>query len=359
MARGMSSAVKFDLFNPTEEHRQLREMIRSFAEKEVDPQAQEWNRREEFNMDLFRKLGELGVLGITVSEEYGGAGGDAVATCIVHEELSAADPAFTLSYLAHSMLFVNNLFRNGNDEQRRRFLPDTCSGKRIGGMGMSEPGAGTDVLGLASTARKQGDRYVLNGSKMWITNGAVSDTELGDVFLVYARTGKEAKDVSLFLVEKGMPGFRLGQRIKDKCGMRASCTAELVFEDLEVPAENLVGQEHGAVLCMMRNLELERLALAAMSQVRTHARARAVARRARADHHRPAALPAGHRAPLRGGDEPLRAAAEGLWSAAQPLRADPAPHRRVVRRDHGRQGVHVPGAAARPVRPAAAADHAR
>jgi len=135
----------------------------------------------------------------------------------------------------------------------------------IGGMGMSEPGAGTDVLGLRSTAVRKGDDYILNGQKMWITNGAITDSELGDVFLIYARTGKEAKDVSMFIVEKGFPGFSLGQRIKDKCGMRASGTAELVFEDCIIPAANLVGQEGDAMIHMMRNLELERLVLAAMS----------------------------------------------------------------------------------------------
>lgn len=262
----MCASSGSDIYNPTEEHRALREMMRSFTESEVDPQALEWNKREEFNIELFRKLGQLGVLGVTVGEELGGAGGDAVAACIVHEELSAADPAFCLSYLAHSMLFVNNLYLNGNDEQRNRFLPAACSGELIGGMCMSEPGAGTDALGLSTRAARKGDNYVLNGAKMWITNGAVSDTELGDCFLVYARTGDTNKDISLFLVEKGMPGFSLGQRIKDKCGMRASMTAELVFEDVEVPAANLVGEENGALLCMMRNLEIERLALAAMSQ---------------------------------------------------------------------------------------------
>lgn len=192
---------------------------------------------------------------------------DATAVCIVHEELSAADPAFTLSYLAHSMLFVNNLEMNGSDEQKQQYLPEACSGAKIGGMCMSEPGAGTDVLGMATNAKKDGDDYILNGSKMWITNGAIDDTTLGDVFLVYARTaaGSGAGKHSLFLIEKGMPGFSLGQRIKDKCGMRASSTAELVFEDVRIPKANLVGLEGDAVLHMMRNLELERVALAAMS----------------------------------------------------------------------------------------------
>jgi isovaleryl-CoA dehydrogenase len=254
-----------DIYNPTEEHRALREMVREFAEREVGPQALEHDKHERFNLPLFRKLGTLGLLGITVDPEFGGSGMDATAATIVHEELSAQDPGFCLAYLAHSMLFVNNLARNGTDEQKRRFLPDTCSGAKVGGMCMSEPNAGTDVLGMSTKAVRDGDDYVLNGAKMWITNGAVTDTELGDVFLVYARTGEGRGDVSLFLVEKGMAGFQLGQKIKDKLGMRASTTAELRFEDVRVPAANLVGKPGGALISMMRNLEIERLTLAAMS----------------------------------------------------------------------------------------------
>jgi len=255
-----------DLFNPTAEHRALREMVRSFAEREVDPQAEASDQTERFNIELFRKLGDLGLLGITVEERFGGSGLDPVAAVIAHEELSAADPGFALAYLAHSMLFANNLQVNGNDEQRAEHLPDACSGKKVCGMCMSEPGAGTDVLGMQTTARKKNDRYVLNGAKMWITNGAVSDTELGDTYLVYARVeGQPRNQVSMFIVEKGFSGFQLGQKIKGKLGMRASTTAELVFEDCEVPKENLVGAEGGATMCMMRNLEIERVTLAAMS----------------------------------------------------------------------------------------------
>jgi len=252
-----------DIANPTEEHAAIRDMVRKFTEDEVDPQALEFNREEKLNMDLYKKLGDLGLLGLTVDAEYGGSGLDCTGVCIVHEELSASDPAFCLSFLAHSLLFTNNLARNGNEEQKQRFLPGASSGELIGGMGMSEPNYGTDVLGLQTTARKDGDDYILNGQKMWITNGCVDDETLGDVFLVYARTGE--REISLFLVEKGMPGFSLGQRIKDKCGMRASPTAELVFEDVRIPSANLVGKEGDAVICMMRNLEVERIALAAMS----------------------------------------------------------------------------------------------
>ena len=255
-----------DLFNPTEEHAALRSTLRSFVENEVDPQAAAHDKAETFNIGLFRKLGEIGVLGITVDEKYGGAAMDAVAAVIAHEELSAADPGFTLAYLAHSMLFVNNFFQNASDAQRAEILPDVCAGRKIGGMCMSEPSVGTDVLGMSTTAVRRGDVYVLNGAKMWITNGAVSDTELGDIFLVYARTGdKGARSFSQFLVEKGAPGFRLGQKVKDKLGMRASTTAELVFDNCEIPAANLIGNEGDAVGHMMRNLEIERLTLAAMS----------------------------------------------------------------------------------------------
>lgn len=210
-----------------------------------------------------------------MDDEFGGSGFDAVASCIVHEELSSYDPAFCLAYLAHSLLFTNNLYFNGNTEQKQTHLPKACSGEAIGGMCMSEPDAGTDVLGLATVATKSGEgKYVLNGRKMWITNGCVDDQTLGDVFLVYAKTAspenpsqsiKDSRKLSLFLVEKGTPGFSLGQRIKDKLGMRASTTAELVFDNCEIPAKNLVGTEGSAVICMMRNLEIERIGLAAMS----------------------------------------------------------------------------------------------
>jgi len=240
-----------------------------FVETEVDPQALVHNREERFNVPLFRKLGEIGLLGVTADVEYGGSGMDATAAVIAHEELAASDPAFCLSFLAHSMLFVNNLNQNGNADQKAKYLPGTCDGSMIGGMGMSEPAAGTDVMGMATTATKSADgsHYVVNGTKMWITNGTTDGKNTGDVFLVYAKTGKgrSAKDVSAFLIDKTMPGFSLGQKIEDKCGMRASMTAELVFDNVKVPVENIVGVEGGAALCMMRNLEIERIALAAMS----------------------------------------------------------------------------------------------
>ena len=250
------------LFDPSQEHVLLRQTVRDFAREQVEPQALESDRQERFNLDLFRQLGDLGLLGISVPERYGGAGMDAVAAVIVHEELSAVDPGLCLAYLAHSMLFVNNFCRNANDEQRRRYLEKVMSGEWVGGMCMTEPSAGTDVLGMKSQAVRRGDMYYLNGRKMFITNGALDDATLGDIFLVYAKTDQ---GLSSFVVEKDFPGFSLGQRLHGKTGMRASMTAELVFEDCAVPVENRLGQEGESLLHMMRNLEIERVTIAAMS----------------------------------------------------------------------------------------------
>ncbi|HZU98820.1 MAG TPA: acyl-CoA dehydrogenase family protein [Planctomycetota bacterium] len=258
----MTERANFDLFNPTDEHAMLRRSVREFVEREVEPQALESDRLERFNVPLFRKLGEMGLLGITVGADHGGAGMDATAAVLVHEELSSSDPGFCLAYLAHTLLFVNNVYRNSSDEQRKRLLPKAISGEWVGGMCMSEPDVGTDVLGMKTRATKRGDTYLLTGRKMWITNGALDDKTLGDVFLVYAKTGER---LSSFIVEKGMKGFSLGQKIKDKTGMRASATAELVFEEAEVPVSNRLGQEGDSTIHMMRNLEIERVGLAAMS----------------------------------------------------------------------------------------------
>lgn len=267
----VKAVAPFDLYNPTAEHASLREMLRSFVEEEVDPQALEFNRKEEFNHKLYKKLGNLGLLGITVDPEYGGSGMDAVAAVIAHEELSASDPAFCLSYLAHSMLFVNNLAQNGSHEQKLKHLPDACSGAKIGGMGMSEPGAGTDVMNMTTSATlsEDGTHFTVSGTKMWITNGTIDGTDTGDIFLVYARTAdpskKSGSSLTQFIIEKGMPGFTLGTKIRDKLGMRASNTAELVFDNVKVPLANVVGTVGGATQCMHRNLEIERIVLAAMS----------------------------------------------------------------------------------------------
>ena len=259
-----------DMYNPSDEHQMIREMVSNFVEEHVEPQALEYDRDEKFNLELFRSLGELGLLGITADEQHGGAGMDATAAVIVHEELSASDPGFALAYLAHSMLFVNNLSVNGSEEQKARFLPGVCTGEKIGCMAMSEPDVGTDVLGLSSTAvRNEAGDWILNGRKMWITNGCIDeDGTPADIVWVYAKTGVDERgrpQISTFLVEAGLPGYSVGQKIMDKTGMRASNTAELVFDDCLVPAANMVGEQGSALSHMMRNLELERLTLAAMA----------------------------------------------------------------------------------------------
>jgi isovaleryl-CoA dehydrogenase len=248
--------MDFDLFDPTPEHRMLRELVAGFTRDEVEPQAEAFDRRQELNRPLFNRLGELGLLGITLPGESGGAGMDATAAVIVHHELSKSDPGFCLAYLAHSMLFVNNFFFASNDAQKKKYLDRTLSGEWVGGMGMTEPGYGTDVLGMTTTAVKKGTKYVLNGTKTYITNGPD-----GHCFLVYAKT--EGR-ISAFLVDRTCPGFTTSQPIH-KMGMRASTMSELIFENCEVPAENLLGAEGSGLTHMMRNLEIERLTLAAMS----------------------------------------------------------------------------------------------
>ncbi len=250
----------FDIFNPTEEHKQLRETVRRFAEAELDGQAALHDEKEKFNEELFRRFAtELGLFGLTVPEADGGAGMDATASVLVHEELSRFDPALTLSFLAHEVLFVNNFYHCSNAPQRERYLQKVIDGTWIAGMAMTEPEAGTDVLAMRTRAVRKGGRYVLNGSKQFITNGPQ-----GNVFLVYAKTGDGPKDVSSFVIESTYPGFSVGKK-ESKMGMRASPTSCLVFEDMEVPADNLLGTEGGALVHMMRNLEIERLTLAAQS----------------------------------------------------------------------------------------------
>jgi isovaleryl-CoA dehydrogenase len=244
------------LFNPTDEHRLLRQTVAEFARREVDPQAAEYDAKGALNIPLFRRLGDLGVLGITVPAEDGGAGLDATAAVIVHHELAKYDPGFCLAYLAHAMLFVNNFANCADAEQRRRYLPKTIDGAWVAGMGMTEPGAGTDVLGMSTTAVRDGDHWVLNGSKTYITNGCE-----GFCFLVYAKVNGE---ITAFVVDRDCPGFSTSNHI-DKLGMRASTMAELIFEDCRVPGANLLGKVGGGVTHMMRNLEIERITLAAMS----------------------------------------------------------------------------------------------
>ncbi|MBX7143619.1 MAG: acyl-CoA dehydrogenase family protein [Oligoflexia bacterium] len=257
------------LFDPTSEHKLLRDTVRQFVQLEVEPQALEFDRAERFNVELFRKLGALGLLGITAPEQCGGSGMDALAAVIAHEELSASDPGFCLAYLAHAMLCVNNLSVNGSDAQKKEYLPKLCTGEWIGAMGLSEPDVGTDVLGMKTNAERRGDGFVINGRKLWITNGTIDEGKTScDVLWLYARTGVDAKgrpQISTFLLRRGDKGFSVGQKIRDKAGMRASNTAELCFDDCYVPAERLVGNPGESMHHMMRNLEIERVTLAAMS----------------------------------------------------------------------------------------------
>ena len=250
-----------NLYNPTEDHLELRENISKFAKNELDDQAKEHDELEKFNEPLFRKLGkELGIFGVTVPEKDGGLGLDTTAAVIIHEEMSQYDPAFTLSYLAHEVLFVNNFYYASNEEQRSRYLSKVISGEWIAGMGMTEPGAGTDVMGMSTIAVKKGDKYILNGTKQYITNGSI-----GDIFLVYAKlNNKDNRKISAFIIEKNYKGFSVGKK-EEKMGMRSSPTSQLIFEDMEVPIENLIGKENEATIHMMRNLEIERVTLAAQS----------------------------------------------------------------------------------------------
>ncbi len=250
------STPAFDLQNPTEEHRMLREMVRDFTRELVEPQAEEHDRTGELNVGLLRRCGELGLLGITIPAEHGGAGMDALGAVIVHHELSKSDPGFCLAYLAHSMLFVNNFFHAGSDEQRARYLPKVLSGEWVGAMGMTEPSNGTDVLGMRTTARREGDFYLLKGRKALITNAPEAD-----VFVLYATV--EGK-ITSFLVERTFPGFSTDDKTP-KMGMRGSTMGEIQLDDCRVPAENVMGTVGGGIRNMMRNLEIERLTLAAMS----------------------------------------------------------------------------------------------
>lgn len=264
----MKEGKKIDLLEFSEEQRLLRDTIQEFVAREVEGQALASDRREHFNLALFQKLAGLGVLGLTAPETYGGAGQDAVAAAIVHEELSASDPGFCLAYLAHTLLCVNNIAVNASEAQKNEFIPKLCTGEWIGAMAISEPDAGTDVLGMKTVAVRKGDKYIVNGRKLWITNGTRDEGDTPcDVLWLYAKTGVDQlgrAKISTFVVPKDVPGFSVGQKIKDKLGMRASNTAELCFNNCELPAEYLVGNEGESLIHMMRNLEIERLGLAAM-----------------------------------------------------------------------------------------------
>ncbi|MGH6691948.1 MAG: acyl-CoA dehydrogenase family protein, partial [Gammaproteobacteria bacterium] len=237
----------------------LRESVAAFAAREIAPRAAEIDRSNEFPRELWPRLGQLGVLGITVEEEYGGAAMGYLAHVVAMEEVSRGSAAVGLSYGAHSNLCVNQIRRNGNPQQKRHYLPKLVSGEHVGALAMSEAGAGSDVVGMRLRAEKRGDRYVLNGTKMWITNGPDAD-----VLVVYAKTDAAAgaRGITAFIVEKKLKGFSTAQKL-DKLGMRGSNTCELVFQDCEVPAANVLGTDGKGVEVLMSGLDYERLVLAA------------------------------------------------------------------------------------------------
>ncbi|MGX7709076.1 isovaleryl-CoA dehydrogenase [Methylobacterium sp. Gmos1] len=237
----------------------IRDSVRSFAQDRIAPRAEEIDRTNTFPRDLWPEMGALGLHGITVEEEYGGLGLGYLAHCVAMEEVSRASASVGLSYGAHSNLCINQIRRNGSEAQKRKYLPKLISGENVGALAMSEPGAGSDVVSMRTRAEKRGDRYVLTGSKMWITNGPVAET-----LVVYAKTDPQAgpRGITAFLVEKGMKGFSTAQKL-DKLGMRGSDTCELVFEECEIPEENVLGTVGRGVNVLMSGLDYERAVLAA------------------------------------------------------------------------------------------------
>ena len=245
-------------FELTLEHRMLRDMVYEWSLKVLGPQQEKIDEEDWMPPDFFKQLGELGILGITIGEAYGGSSQGILMQTLALESMYRICPGLAMTYAAHSNLCANNIYKNGSEEQKRKYLPDLTAGSKVGALGLTEPGAGSDAMGLRTTAREESDAFILNGTKMFITNGSIADT-----ILVYAKTDpeKKAKGISAFIVENTFPGFSVSKKIK-KCGMRGSPTAELIFDDMPVPKENLVYDKNRGVHVMTSGLAIERICLA-------------------------------------------------------------------------------------------------
>ena len=242
-------------FDLSEEHKMLQEMVYKFAVNELGPIIEEMDEKDELDPTVFPKLAQMGLPGINVSEEYGGTGSDILSAVLVMEALSRIAPAVALSYGAHTNLCLGNIYNNANLEQKKRYVPDLCSAKLIGAMALTEPGAGSDAVGIATVARKEGEKYFLSGSKTFITNAPIAD-----LFVLYAKTDKSAgpRGISAFIIEKDFPGFSVSKKIK-KIGHRGSPTGELFLDECEVPSKNLLGKENDGIRVMMNGLDIERV----------------------------------------------------------------------------------------------------
>ena len=293
----------------------LRDSVMRFSSDEIAPRAADIDKRNEFPDDLWRKMGDLGILGVTIEEEYGGAAMGYLEHVVAMEEVSRASASVGLSYGAHSNLCVNQIRRNGNNKQKQSYLPRLVSGEHVGALAMSESGAGSDVVGMRLQAQKKGDRYILNGTKMWITNGPDAD-----VLVVYAKTDRDAgsRGITAFIVEKTFKGFSTAQKL-DKLGMRGSNTCELVFDDCEVPEENVLGEIGSGVNVLMSGLDFERVVLAGRAS--------------------------GYHAGLHGHRRALRARTKAIRSPHRRFSADAGQARRYVYHHECKQGLRVCGCA--------------